>query len=371
MARDTGSGGVREALLVFLVSRAALWLLAALTVTAFPGHLDPDRSRWDDPILHDAGDWLDVWARWDSYWFLSIARDGYHWPSSTPAFFPLTPLAIRAVSLATGGRLVVAGVIVALAAGAGAFVLLHRLVERRAGRHVARYAVVALALFPTSLFLGAVYSESLYLLTAIGAFVLAERGRPGTASVVAGLAILTRAQGVALLPALAILAWPRGGPRAAVRAVAPAVGVAAVYPLVLWAWIGRPLAFLDGQDVWERHLSPAGPFGGVVRAAADGDFLELGLAVVMVALALVAWRRLGAAYGTYALLALAIPMSFPSDRLGGLYSFPRLCLAAFPCFVAIALLARQRAWLAAAYAGGGATLLCVLVVRWSLWSWVA
>lgn len=41
----------------------------------------------------------------------------------------------------------------------------------------ARRAVLYLAVFPMTLFLQAMYSESLYLLLAIAAFVLAKRGR--------------------------------------------------------------------------------------------------------------------------------------------------------------------------------------------------
>lgn len=362
--------GTREALLLFVGSRALLWLVAALTLALFPGSLSPERATWDDALLHDAGDWIDVWARWDSFWFLRIADSGYHWPSSTPAFFPLTPLAIRAVGLVTGGHLVVAGVIVSLTAGAGATVLLHRLTTRLTDPATARRAVVALLVFPTSLFLGAVYSESLYLLTAIAALLLAERRQLRLASAVAGLAILTRVQGLALLPALLLLARPLDARRVA-EALGPAVALAVVYPLTLWLWIDRPFAFLDGQDVWERRLSPAGPLGGVSRAIADGDVVEVACAALMIALGVVAWRRLGSAYGAYALIALAIPMSFPSDRLGGLYSFPRLCLAAFPCFIAAGALVSGHRRLGAAAAAVSAILLVVLVVRWSLWQWIA
>ena len=55
--------------------------------------------------------------------------------------------------------------------------LLYRLAEDRLGAEGARRAVLYLAVFPMALFLGAVYSESLYLLLAIAAFLLAERGR--------------------------------------------------------------------------------------------------------------------------------------------------------------------------------------------------
>jgi hypothetical protein len=90
----------------------------------------------------------------------------------------------------------------------------------------------------------------------------------------------------------------------------------------------------------------------------------------MAPLAVVAWRRLGATYGSYAASVLLMPIAFPSMRFGSLYSYPRLCLAAFPCVVALALVARAPAILWPTVIGSAA-LLCVLTVRWSLWEWVA
>ena len=75
------------------------------------------------------------------------------------------------------------------------------------GEQTANRSVFYLSIFPTTLFLFAVYSESLYLLLTVAAFLLAVRGRWGWAGVVVGLAALTRVSGVILLPALAILAW--------------------------------------------------------------------------------------------------------------------------------------------------------------------
>ena len=94
------------------------------------------------------------------------------------------------------------------------------------------------------------------------------------------------------------------------------------------------------------------------------------LAVAMVALAGLAWRLLGAPYGVYALGALALPMALPSERLGGLYSFPRFAIVAFPCLIALAVLGRDRRIHLAALAVL-CTGLAVYVVRWALWYWVA
>jgi len=356
---------------IFLWSRAAIWALAAAAVLLFEDRLNPERGRWDAARLHDVGALVDVLARWDSNWFLQIAREGYAWPSASPAFFPLYPLLTGGVGRVLAGHFVVAGVVVSLAAGAVAFVLLHRLALARLGEAGAYRTVLFLAVAPMSLFLGVVYSESLFLALAVGCFLAAERGSLGWAASLAGLALLTRPQGLALLPALAVFAWQRheGRARASGLLAVPAAFFLA-YPLALWLWVGRPLAFLEAEDQWERHLSPLGPLGGPIRAAGDGDVTELAFAVAMTALAVLAWRRLGPAYGLYSLGVLALAMAAPSDRLGGLYSFPRLSLVAFPCFMALATVVRDRRR-TIALATASAALLGVYVLRWALWYWVS
>ncbi|HEY7178266.1 MAG TPA: mannosyltransferase family protein [Gaiella sp.] len=361
---------LRVPLAVFAWSRLAIWALAAGTVLLFENHLNPSRGRWDTPRLHELGDWFDVLARWDSDWYLRIAESGYRWPSSTPAFFPLYPALVGGLGRVLGDRFLLAGVLVSLAASATAFVLLYELVRLRLGPADARRAVLYLAVFPTSLFLGAVYGEGLFLALAIGTFALAERGRLGWAGLAAGLAMLTRAQGLALLPALAVFAWRAERRGRALATLAIPLALFLVYPIVLEAWIGHGLAFLDAQRIWDRSLAPLGPLGGLVQAVGEGDVLGPLLAVAFLALAVLAWRVLGAAYGVYALVGLALPMAFPSERLGGLYSFPRLALAAFPCLAALAVLGRDRRVNVAVVAVLGAWL-AVDVVRWALWCWVA
>ena len=361
---------MRFALAVFAWSRLAVWGLAAATVLLFDDHLNPARGRWDNPRLHELGDWFDVLARWDSDWYLRIAESGYRWPSSTPAFFPLYPALVAGLGRTLGDRFLLAGVIVSLAAAAAAFVLLYDLVRRRLGAADARRTVLYLAVFPTSLFLGVVYGEGLFLALAIATFALAERGRLGWAALAAGLAALTRAQGLALLPALALFAWRAERRVRALATLAVPIALFLLYPVVLEAWIGHGLAFLDAQRVWDRSLAPLGPLGGLVQAIGEGDVVGPVLAVAFLALAVLAWRVLGAPYGVYALAVLALPMAFPSERLGGLYSFPRLALAAFPCLVALAVLGRDRRVDVAVVAVLGAAL-AVDVVRWALWYWVA
>ena len=386
---------------IFAWSRLAIWAALVFAYLWFEPKPSPLAVLWDSEWVHDVGWLVDVWARWDSAWFLRIAEDGYGSdPERTPAFFPLYPALVGGLGRLLGGHFLLAGLAISMAAGAAAFALLFRLAEERLGAEGARRTVLYAALFPVSLFLGAVYSESLFLLLVLGAFLLAQRGRWLGAGGAAGLALLTRAFGLALLPALAILAWRSPDRRRAFAGLAVAPVVAAAYPLVLWRQIDEPWAFLDAQDSWNRRLTWLGPLQGVwdgARAAwagvrqivvgADGriywpirDAEPLHAAMVNVssflylvlfsALTVVAWRRFGAPYGLFAALSLLLPLSLPSERWP-LLSLPRFGLVVFPLFLALAALAGGRPRLHTAIVAVSALLLGVAVVQWVTWQWVA
>src|ERR671937_522546 len=217
---------------IFLWSRAAIWIGAIFAFLWFEPNRPPNAARWDSPLIHDLGYGTDIWARWDSVFFVRIAEHGYD--KASAAFGPLYPGLVSALGYVFFGHYVLAGIVVSLAAALGAFVLLHRIAEERLGVEGARRALLYLALFPTALFLQAVYSESLYLLLALAAFVLAERGRFAASGLTTGLAILARVAGIALLPALVLLAWRSRDPTRALAGLTLAVPVAALYPLLLW-----------------------------------------------------------------------------------------------------------------------------------------
>ena len=387
---------------MFLWSRAAIWTAVVAAYLTFEPNRHPNVERWDRPeYTRDAGFLIDVWARWDSVWFLRIAQDGYGTTEeAAAAFYPLYPLLVGVLGRILLGHYVLAGVLVSLAACLGAFVLLDRLAAPRLGEEGARRAVLYLAVFPFAVFLGAVYSESLFLLAALGSFAFAERGSFLGAGVAAGLAWLTRPLGVALLPALALLAWrsPRRGRALVQLLTAPALF--ALYPLYLWWRVGDPLAFVRAEETWSRELSPLGPLGGLwdglragwagVRQLASGsdatrywsavqdtdpdrvaaiNIAQLAFLVLFAGLTVVAWRRFGAPYGLFAALSLAIPLSVPSERWP-LLSIQRFGLVVFPLFLALAALgSRPRVHTAVVVVS--AVLLGVVSAQWALWQWVA
>jgi len=369
---------------------------------AFEPNRHPRVERWDRPELtRDLGLLVDVWARWDSVWFLRIAENGYAGTEdAAAAFYPLYPLLVGLLGRILLGHYVLAGVLISLAAALGAFILLFRLAASRLGEEGAWRAVLYVAIFPFAVFLGAVYSESLFLLMAISSFVLAERGNYLGAGVAAGLAWLTRPLGFALLPALALIAWRSPQRRPALVRLAAAPALFAVYPLYLWWKLDDPFAFLRAEGTWSRHVSPAGPLGGIwaglragwagVRQLVSGsdathywsavqdtdpdrvaaiNLAQLAFLVLFAFLTVVAWRRLGAPYGLFSALSLAIPLSVPSERWP-LLSIQRFGLVVFPLFMALALVgSRPRVHTAVIVVS--AVFLGVVSAQWALWQWVA
>ena len=387
----------RSALGIFAWSRLGIWLLALFAVFTLVPARNPKAARWDDPSLtHDLGSITDVWARWDAVHFLRIAEHGYS--TAEAAFYPLYPGLVAALGRVLGGHYVLAGILVSLAATLGAFMLLERIAERHLGGSGARRAVLYLAVFPLSFFLQAVYSESLFLLLCLAAFVLAEKNRFAAAGLVTGLAILTRPAGIALVPPLMLIAR-----RDSWRLLATALPVALAYPLLLWREIGDPWAFAHAEGTWHRHVSAAGPLGGIwdaLRAgwaaveqlasgsnahvywtavsAADSAPLRtaalnlelLAFLVLFVVLTVIAWREFGAPYGLFAALSIALPLSTPSSRWP-LLSLPRFGLVIFPLFLSLAWLGGRRANANTAILATSAALLGVFVTQWALWDWVA
>lgn len=379
--------GGRSVVAIFVFSRLAIWTVAVYTLLA--SEPSPRRGRGLALLT-------EVWSRWDSGWFLTIARHGYHGSAQSSAFYPLYPALVGLLGRLLIGHYVIAGILISLIACAAAFRLLYDLTEPRFGAETARRAVLYLAVAPMSLFLQAVYSESLYLLLALGVFVLAERGRYSTAGMVAGLALLTRPSGVVLFPVLAVLVWSS---TRSLRRVAWATSgslLFLVYPLVLWSQTGHAWRFLSVEKDWQRTaLSPLGPLKGLWKgtvAAWNGvrqlagqvphpalatdptriatlNLEYFAFLLVFIALAFLSWRRLGAAYGLFAALSLSAPLSAPGIYYP-LLSLPRFGLVIFPFYVVLAQLGERRSvdrWIVAT----SALLLGAMTVQWALGQWVS
>jgi Mannosyltransferase (PIG-V) len=332
---------------------------------------------------------------WDAQWFLRIARDGYDEVSA--AFFPLYP-----ALLWLGGSSLVWGTVLSLVAAGLAAWIVSDIARERLGPAGARDAVLILALFPTAFVFTAVYSDALFLLLSAASFRAAQRGHPWLAGVAGGLAVATRAMGLALLPALVYLLWPKG--RRDLWPLAPLLllpAAVALYALYLQREVGDAFAFTGAQTTeWEREVHPLGPLGGLwmaIQAGGHGtrailedlprtdyggagysqalqvswwNVVHLALLVPVMWLTWVAWRRLGPAFGLYALATLVVILSVPSTGFP-LVSLPRFVLSDFPVLIALAAVIAGRPGLRTGVLVGLGAVSAVAGVAFARGVWIA
>ena len=403
--RRAKTGTARAAVIaaaVVLVSRLLTFVVAYRA--SFQPHLEAVPLRWRFPeraeVFHGfLGNLLNPWAHWDGVWFLRIATNGYADPHS-PAFFPLYPLAVRGVGWLFGGDSELGGILLSLVVFAGCCALLFALVNADLGPRVALLSVAYLALFPTSFFFQAIYSEGLFLLLTLACFLFARDGRWWLAGLAGFLAALTRSAGVLLVVPMLLYYFERRDWRPArtdvhILAVLLVPAGLAAWMACLWHRTGDPLAFSHVQRDWGRAFSaaPLVVWDGVLEAVRGARQLlwpapgsghpvpsayfpptanVLGLPFLLFALGtLVAGvRRLPVAYTGYAVVSLLFYFSFPALGVP-LLSLPRFIVVVFPLFVALAAVSQRRPWLQAAIIAMFVLGLVLLTARFAAFEWVA
>ncbi|MBI5106316.1 MAG: hypothetical protein HZB46_15255 [Solirubrobacterales bacterium] len=383
------------------VSRLVVWAAGLAAIAVWGVH---DRKVPFDPTgltrpFGAVGDLLVApAARWDATWYLTIAGDGYDDGPRT-AFFPLYPLLVHALGAVVGSPLL-AAVALSFALFAAGLAALHRLAAIEVGAEAARWAVLALALFPGSLWFSAAYSESLFLALSVGAVLAARTDHWAWAGALGALAAGTRSAGVLLVVPLALLwvAAPRRRPADLAWMAAVPLGLAAYCGFL--ALDGLPAdAPFQAQDVWHRTFT--GPLGGVRDATvaawdgarqllhgspdpvyftrAGGDPMEVARHNLMlyaflaggIAMLVGAWRRLAPAHGAYATAALLLPLSTPVGPQP-LMSLPRFLAVLYPLFLWLGWwMARGPRWRAHAVLGVFAAGLAAFSALFSTWHWVA
>lgn len=390
-SRAPGRRALRTALAAFLATRLVVVLGAWMGVSRL---VAADSSHYRGPFVEAA-------LLWDGGWYAGIAREGYSIPPapalSNLAFPPLLPMLIRGVAWifsAFGvhfgdpgwGNWALAGFLVSNAAFVAALYLLWKLVAMDHGYSAAGLTVWLVAALPLGVFWSAVYTESLFLLLAVGGVMAARRGIWPAAGALAGLAALTRWAGVVLVGVLLVewisarrYATDQGAVsdgmarRASLSSLfwlglAPvAMGVYAAYlqsqfgsPWVVFRvqaerWQHKLSFFVstyyDSVNLLWQHLSHSGPRRDEVGIQGSGNslymWLDLGLPLLFVVLGVLGWRRGWLRPGDIAWLALGILFPLSSDNTR---SLARYLLPLWPAMIVAARLsekypALERAWL--------------------------
>jgi len=259
----------KNVLLGIVLWRVALYLIAA---TAF--WFIPFKSSFVDaemlaalPLPH----WLSAWSNFDGIHYLTLATRGYLAVGFIQAFFPVLPLLLKSVWILTDNLSTV--VLFGQALAFGCFFVALMLYQKvhaayaTVGQRHSNWLLVLLLLFPTSLFFAGVYTESLFLVLALGSFVAAARRRWWLAGILAGIASGTRVVGIMLVPALLIelglqtglwqrqtlfsgtklASWARTN-LVALIAISSGVTGLVLYSSYLWYYFSDPLYYFHVQS---------------------------------------------------------------------------------------------------------------------------
>jgi hypothetical protein len=349
--------GFGVALGPFVATRVAVLAIGILAVFTFGMPKEAGSLSVSDSKL------VNLPLRYDAGWYLSVARMGYMWlprdrelgRQQNIVFFPALPMGMRVLGYVfgrSGVAYLYAGVLISHVAFLVALVLLYELARDDLGDRAAAVAAVALlASYPFSLFHGAVYTESLYLLGVVGCVLAVKRARWSQAIAWGLLVGLTRPNGMVLSLTLATLlvesiwrqrsrsqGWNKVQIQALAAVASPIVG-AALYSLYIWHLTGNPLQWQSQQIAWGRTFSGFSPITGAAQFTAEygiESYVEMvpydvmnGLpALAALALAIPIGRRLGWAYAVFILTNLVPPL-----LLGGALSAGRFTATLFPLFI--------------------------------------
>lgn len=381
----------RTVLPVLVASRLGVLIIGfmAVILIGFP----PDtKARWHIYF----NDFLDLPARWDTGWYLSIANAGYVYsPEATAAanqqniaFFPAYPLTVRFFSTVLGRQPLWTGVAISIVAFYFALIYLLRLARSELGDNdQAATTVILIAAYPFAVFFSAAYTESLFLLTLVGAVYHFRHNQLWRSACWGFLCGLTRPPGCLLSVVLGLMAiapvwdrsrlarrpvrrsgdreggWrvivpPPGGWRAIgarlLAASAPGLGMLA-FSAFIYRLTGHPFQWMMQNAAWGRvyrgldsivsiradFIANNGFYAYVSEQTVD---LFYSLAVILCLAAVwPVYRRFGLPYAVFIILNLLPPMS-----AGGMLSMGRVTSVLFPVFLWLgaAVPAHQRtAWI--------------------------
>lgn len=301
---------------------------------------------------------LDGWARWDSAHYINVALNGYglddpEQMGQRVAFFPLYPLLTRFVATITGAEETNAGYAIAAIVAANlcffaAVPLFAKLAARLSSIEIARTATTLLLVSPLAFFLNAAYTESLFLLLSILAFLFAYDRRWLPASIAIALASATRLFGLALIPAILLIAWRN---RASVRELATIVIVSPLGTLAFFGWLwweyGDPLTYFDAQSNWGTWQDRVGTYLDVLTGQ-PGQMLanthntmiliNVGLALVWLVALYWVWRHLEPGIALYSTIIVVFHFVYTWNSLG------RYLLPALGVYIVGAMLLHRPGW---------------------------
>lgn len=301
-------------------------------------------------ISIEANPWLEPWQRWDTPQYQAIAERGYL--AFDLALFtpPLYPLLIGVLANIHTNNSLSAALILSMVFSYATLISFFNFAHDQLGNNAeALRATLYFSIFPTSFFLFAGYTESLFLFSVISSLYFAQKEKWLLAGALGGIATLSRSPGILIVIPLSYAAtckWRQG--KRITPFVAPIFAIAMSTFFPIYAWISIKATIFDiayavgrGGYLTIPGLNIFQSFRRIVTNQLPIENLfELSFTLLFVVLTVLVWIKLPRIYGLYS----ATMILFFLSRMGDpqpLVSMARYVLEIYPAFVILALWGRN------------------------------
>lgn len=358
----------REIIIIFLIWLVTINVFALFCLNRF--NLKADTAyNWIDPsqfYQEQTWDIVSLHARWDSFWYLDIAQNGYHleynpWGLYNVVFFPLYPFLIKLITFLTAGNFILAGWILSNAFLLLALFYFFKLVKEfhppssakpSEGRDEARLQraeinlcspIIFLLIFPTAFFLNAIYTESLFLFLSLATFYYGLKKKFIYAGVFGLFASLTRVTGILLFIPLSWEYFKNNGFKLKSLISQKILPIFLIplgtFSFFLYHYIkfGNFFLFFEVQKNWGRAFTlQRGHFDFFSNPAIVNFILDVFFVVFALIMLFFVFKKLRTSYGLYMLATIAVALS-----TGTFMSIGRYILVLFPIYILLALIKNQ------------------------------
>ncbi len=302
-------------------------------------------------------DIISLWNRWDAPHYVDIAKNGYTSVGEGRyfiVFMPLYPFLIRLLASVIGNYEVSAMLISNFASLFACFYL-YKLAKIDYSHSTALKSVFYFSIFPTSYFLIAGYTESLFLFLTIGCFYYARKGNWLSAGVMGMFASATRITGLVLIPSLIYeYLSQKSKSESETRSVKDIFFLCMIsfgfisYLVLNYIVFGNAFMFVEMQrEHWFRYLVP--PWEGLLSALWSiswrdpaGKALVGGAEVVfgLFSLGCIIYAYIKKFRLSYTIYMLLTWLAVASTSYW--LSMPRYTLSLFPIFIMLAIIGDKR-----------------------------
>jgi len=340
----------------FILWRSLLFvplLLGALFLPYRKGYDFTNIWNYIKPYFPVLNPLLFPWANFDGVHYLSIAGQGY---TNNGRFFPLYSLLIKMGTLIFGSppafgtiyfftALFISNLSLFLS-----LIIFYKLLRLDYSEKISLYSLMFLLLFPTSFFLGSIYSESIFLLVCLLSLYFSRKEQWLLSGIFGLFASLTRIIGIVIFPIL-LIEFFKTKQKKLNHLISLFLAPLGLISYAIFNWIewGDPLKFLKLQGELNNGRSTTAfifPLQTIYRyikmifSVSPSQFewwivlLELCTFIFACSLIFIMWKkRIRFSYIIFTLLGLFIPVF--SGTMSGL---PRYILPLFPLFITLALI---------------------------------